>query len=107
MAGAAVRARGLVKASGPRVAVDELDLEIRRGECFGFLGPNGAGKTTTMRMLACLSHRDAGALEVLGTDPDRDPRTLKARLGVVPQEVNLDLELSVIENMVVYGRYFG
>lgn len=107
MAGAAVRARGLVKAYGPRVAVDELDLDIRRGECFGFLGPNGAGKTTTMRMLACLSHRDAGALEVLGTDPDRDPRTLKARLGVVPQEVNLDLELSVIENMVVYGRYFG
>ncbi|MGB1626140.1 MAG: ABC transporter ATP-binding protein, partial [Miltoncostaeaceae bacterium] len=107
MAGAAVRARGLVKAYGPRVAVDGLDLDIRRGECFGFLGPNGAGKTTTMRMLACLSHRDAGELEVLGTDPDRDPRTLKARLGVVPQEVNLDLELSVIENMVVYGRYFG
>ena len=107
MAGAAVRARGLVKAYGPRVAVDGLDLDIRRGECFGFLGPNGAGKTTTMRMLACLSHRDAGELEVLGTDPDRDPRALKARLGVVPQEVNLDLELSVIENMVVYGRYFG
>ena len=107
MAGVAVRARGLVKAYGPRVAVDGLDLDIRRGECFGFLGPNGAGKTTTMRMLACLSHRDAGELEVLGTDPDRDPRTLKARLGVVPQEVNLDLELSVIENMVVYGRYFG
>ena len=107
MAGPAVRARGLRKAYGSRVAVDGISLEVRRGECFGFLGPNGAGKTTTMRMLACLSERDAGELAVLGIDPDGDPRALKARLGVVPQEVNLDLELTVLENMLVYARYFG
>ena len=107
MAGPAVQARGLRKAYGSRVAVDGIDLDVRRGECFGFLGPNGAGKTTTMRMLACLSERDGGELAVLGMDPDREPRELKARLGVVPQEVNLDLELSVLENMLVYARYFG
>ena len=87
--------------------MDGIDLGVHRGECFGFLGPNGAGKTTTMRMLSCLSARDAGDLEVLGMDPDVQPRDLKARLGVVPQEVNLDLELTVLENMLVYGRYFG
>ena len=107
MAGPAVLARGLRKSYGSRVAVDGIDLEVRRGECFWFLGPNGAGKTTTMRMLACLSERDAGELAVLGIDPDGDPRALKARLGVVPQEVNLDLELTVLENMLVYARYFG
>jgi len=107
MDGPAVVATGLRKAYGARVAVDGIDVEVARGECFGFLGPNGAGKTTTMRMLACLSSRDAGELQVLGMDPDREPRALKARLGVVPQEVNLDLELSVRENMLVYGRYFG
>ncbi len=87
--------------------MDGIDLDVRRGECFGFLGPNGAGKTTTMRMLACLSSRDAGTLSVLGMDPDLHPRALKARLGVVPQEINLDLELTVVENMLVYARYFG
>jgi lipooligosaccharide transport system ATP-binding protein len=102
-----VQARDLRKAFGPRVAVDGIDLEVHRGECFGFLGPNGAGKTTTMRMLACLSTRDSGDLTVLGMDPDVEPRALKARLGVVPQEVNLDLELTVLENMLVYARYFG
>lgn len=107
MPGPAVLARGLRKAYGSRVAVDGIDLEVHRGECFGFLGPNGAGKTTTMRMLACLSERDAGELAVLGMDPDREPRLLKARLGVVPQEINLDLELTVLENMLVYARYFG
>ncbi|MFM9017934.1 MAG: ABC transporter ATP-binding protein [Actinomycetota bacterium] len=107
MAGPAVLARGLRKAYGSRVAVDGISLEVRRGECFGFLGPNGAGKTTTMRMLACLSERDAGELAVLGMDPDIEPRSLKARLGVVPQEINLDLELTVLENMLVYARYFG
>ncbi len=107
MTGPAVRARGLRKAYGPRVAVDGIDLRVERGECFGFLGPNGAGKTTTMRMLACLSSRDAGELVVLGMDPDVQARALKARLGVVPQEVNLDLELTVLENMLVYARYFG
>jgi len=107
MDGPAVVATGLRKAYGARMAVDGIDVEVARGECFGFLGPNGAGKTTTMRMLACLSSRDGGELQVLGMDPDREPRALKARLGVVPQEVNLDLELSVRENMLVYGRYFG
>lgn len=107
MDGPAVLATGLRKAYGARVAVDGIDVEVARGECFGFLGPNGAGKTTTMRMLSCLSSRDGGALQVLGMDPDREPRALKARLGVVPQEINLDLELSVRENMLVYGRYFG
>ena len=102
-----VIARGLRKSYGTRVAVDGIDLVVRHGECFGFLGPNGAGKTTTMRMLACLSSRDAGDLSVLGMDPDRDARALKARLGVVPQEINLDLELTVLENMLVYARYFG
>ena len=105
--GAAVVATGLRKAYGSRVAVDDISLRVERGECFGFLGPNGAGKTTTMRMLACLSTRDGGDLAVLGMDPDTDARALKARLGVVPQEINLDLELTVLENMLVYARYFG
>ena len=104
---AAVVATGLRKAYGSRVAVDDISLRVERGECFGFLGPNGAGKTTTMRMLACLSTRDGGDLAVLGMDPDTDARALKARLGVVPQEINLDLELTVLENMLVYARYFG
>ena len=103
----AVVATGLRKAYGSRVAVDGIDLVVERGECFGFLGPNGAGKTTTMRMLSCLSTRDSGDLAVLGMDPDTDARALKARLGVVPQEINLDLELTVLENMLVYARYFG
>jgi lipooligosaccharide transport system ATP-binding protein len=107
MDGPAVVATGLRKAYGTRIAVDGIDLQVARGECFGFLGPNGAGKTTTMRMLACLSSRDSGDLRVLGMDPDREPRALKARLGVVPQDVNLDLELTVLENMLVYARYFG
>ena len=102
----AVVAEGVVKRFGARVAVDGIAFEIRPHECFGFLGPNGAGKTTTMKMLCCLSSRDGGRLEVLGLDPDREPRSLKRRLGVVPQEVNLDLELTVRENLLVYARYF-
>ncbi|MCU0307492.1 MAG: ABC transporter ATP-binding protein [Thermoleophilia bacterium] len=97
---------GLRKAYGARTAVDGIDFRIGPTECFGFLGPNGAGKTTTMKMLSCLSSRDGGTLEVLGRDPDRAPRELKRRLGVVPQEVNLDLELTVRENLLVYARYF-
>ncbi len=103
----AVRASGLTKRFGDLVAVDGVDFSIRPGECFGFLGPNGAGKTTTMRMLSCLALRDAGELEVLGDDPQARPRQVKARLGVVAQELNLDLELTVRENLVVYGRYFA
>ncbi len=87
--------------------VDGIDFTVPQGVCFGFLGPNGAGKTSTMRMLCCLSPRDAGTLEVLGYDPAREPRLLKARLGVVAQEITLDLELSVRQNLLVYAGYFG
>ncbi|HJZ62145.1 MAG TPA: ABC transporter ATP-binding protein [Miltoncostaeaceae bacterium] len=106
MSAAAAAARGLVKRYGAFTAVDGIEFSIARRECFGFLGPNGAGKTTTMRMLSCLSERDGGDLEVLGLDPGHSPRTVKRRLGVVPQEINLDLELTVRENLLVYARYF-
>ena len=86
--------------------MDGIDLDVARGECFGFLGPNGAGKTTTMRMLSCLAPRDAGELRVLGLDPNREPRALKRRLGVVAQDTTLDLELTVRENLLVFARYF-
>ena len=99
-------ARGLVKRYGTFTAVDEIDFTIHRQECFGFLGPNGAGKTTTMRMLSCLARRDGGDLSVLGLDPGVHPREVKHRMGVVAQEMNLDLELTVRENLLVYARYF-
>ena len=102
----AVHARGLVKRYGRVAAVDGIDFDIRRQECFGFLGPNGAGKTTTMRMLSCLARRDAGELSVLDLDPGVHPRQVKRRMGVVAQDVNLDLELTVRENLLVYARYF-
>ncbi len=106
-AAAAVTARGLTKRYGSLAAVDGIDIRIGQGECFGFLGPNGAGKTTTMRMLSCMAHRDAGTLTVLGRDPETAPREVKALLGVVAQEINLDIELTVRENLRVYARYFG
>jgi lipooligosaccharide transport system ATP-binding protein len=102
-----VQATGLTKRFGDQVAVDGIDFEVRHGEVFGFLGPNGAGKTTTMRMIACVSPVTAGQLRVLGHDPTHDGATIRARLGVVPQEDNLDTELSVGDNMLIYGRYFG
>jgi lipooligosaccharide transport system ATP-binding protein len=102
-----VSARGLSKRFGPYVAVDEIDFEVRRGELFGFLGPNGAGKTTTMRMIACVSTSTGGDLSVLGMDPRGDGPAIRARLGVVPQEDNLDTELTVWDNLLIYGRYFG
>jgi lipooligosaccharide transport system ATP-binding protein len=101
-----IRARGLTKVFGNFKAVDEIDFDVAAGEAFGFLGPNGAGKSSTMRMIACVSPRSAGELEVLGLDPDRDGPRIRARLGVVPQEDNLDPELSLRENLYVYGRYF-
>ena len=104
---ALVHARGLVKRFGDFVAVDGIDFDLQRGEVFGFLGPNGAGKTSTMRMIGCVSPVSAGTLRVLGLDPARDGAKIRARLGVVPQLDTLDLELTVRENMVVYGRYFG
>ncbi len=102
-----VLARGLVKRFGDFTAVDGIDVEVSRGEAFGFLGPNGAGKSSTMRMIGCVSPITAGTLRVLGHDPAVDGPRIRARLGVVPQEDTLDFELSVLENLVVYGRYFG
>lgn len=99
-------ARGLVKRFGDFVAVDGIDFEITPGECFGFLGPNGAGKTSTMRMISCMSPASAGTLRVLGMDPASDGPSIRARLGLVPQEDSLDLELTVLDNLVVYARYF-
>jgi lipooligosaccharide transport system ATP-binding protein len=102
-----VLARGLTKRFGDFTAVDGIDVEVRRGEAFGFLGPNGAGKSSTMRMIGCVSPATGGTLRVLGMDPARDGPRIRARLGVVPQEDSLDLELTVRENLLVYGRYFG
>ncbi|MBO0841241.1 MAG: ABC transporter ATP-binding protein, partial [Sciscionella sp.] len=102
-----VEADGLVKRFGDFTAVDGIDVRVRRGEAFGFLGPNGAGKSSTMRMIACVSPRTAGELRVLGDDPDVRGPHIRARIGVVPQEDNLDVELTVRQNLQVYGRLFG
>ncbi len=102
-----IEATGLVKRFGDFTAVDGIDVRVQRGEAFGFLGPNGAGKSSTMRMIGCVSPVTEGTLRVLGHDPAVDGARIRARLGVVPQEDTLDLELSVMENLVVYGRYFG
>jgi lipooligosaccharide transport system ATP-binding protein len=102
-----VRAVGLTKRFGNFEAVGGIDLDVRRGEAFGFLGPNGAGKSSTMRMVACVSRRSGGELSVLGMDPDADGPRIRARLGVVPQQDNLDNELTVRQNLQVYGRFFG
>jgi len=101
-----VHARNLVKRYGDFTAVDGISFDIRSGECFGLLGPNGAGKTTTTRMIACVSPVTAGELTVDGLDVRREPRRIKALLGVVPQEDNLDPDLSVRQNLAVYARYF-
>ena len=102
-----IHARALVKRFGDLVAVDGIDLDVRRGEAFGFLGPNGAGKSSTMRMIGCVSPVTAGTLRVLGLDPAADGPEIRARLGVVPQQDTLDTELTVWENVLIYGRYFG
>jgi lipooligosaccharide transport system ATP-binding protein len=101
-----VTARGLTKRFGSFVAVDGIDFAIEPGEAFGFLGPNGAGKSSTMRMVGCVSPVSGGELRVLGMDPAHDGPAIRARLGVVPQEDNLDTELTVWDNMLIYGRYF-
>jgi lipooligosaccharide transport system ATP-binding protein len=88
-------------------AVDRIGFELRRRETFGFLGPNGAGKSTTMRMIAATSPRSGGVLRVLGMDPSTHGPAIRARLGVVPQDDALDRELTVWENLYIYGRYFG
>jgi lipooligosaccharide transport system ATP-binding protein len=102
-----VRARGLTKSFGGLTAVGGIDVEVRRGEAFGFLGPNGAGKSSTMRMIGCVSPPSGGELRVLGLDPRTDGPRIRARLGVVPQRDTLDEELTVRENLIVYARYFG
>jgi lipooligosaccharide transport system ATP-binding protein len=102
-----VRARGLTKRFGSFTAVDGINFDLFHGEAFGFLGPNGAGKSSTMRMLGCVSPPTSGDLTILGGDPVRDGAAIRARLGVVPQEDTLDSELTVRENLLVYGRYFG
>jgi lipooligosaccharide transport system ATP-binding protein len=101
-----IEARALTKRFGGFVAVDGIDFVIEPGEAFGFLGPNGAGKSSTMRMIGCVSPISGGMLSVLGMDPARDGARIRARLGVVPQEDNLDTELTVWDNLMIYGRYF-
>jgi lipooligosaccharide transport system ATP-binding protein len=101
-----IRARNLVKRYDGFTAVAGIDFSVRRGECFGFLGPNGAGKTTTVRMISCVSPVTEGELAVDGLDVRREPRRIKSILGVVPQEDNLDPDLSVRQNLAVYARYF-
>jgi lipooligosaccharide transport system ATP-binding protein len=103
----AVLARGLRKSYGERVAVDGIDFAVDPGTCFGFLGPNGAGKTTTMKMIYGLATVDGGELEVLGMDVASRRREVKSRLGVVPQETNLDGEFTVLENLTVQASYYG
>ena len=102
-----VQGRALTKRFGAYIAVDQIDFKVERGEAFGFLGPNGAGKTSTMRMIGCVSPVSGGELSVLGMDPALQGPAIRSRLGVVPQEDNLDTELTVWDNMAIYGRYFG
>ena len=102
-----IHARGLVKRFGELVAVDGIDLDVQPGEAFGFLGPNGAGKSSTMRMIGCVSPISGGTLRILGLDPTANGPAIRARLGVVPQQDTLDTELTVRENVLIYGRYFG
>lgn len=103
----AVIARQLAKSYNGLWAVNGIDFAIRYRECFGFLGPNGAGKTATVKMICCSSPVTAGELLVLGRSPAREAREIKRRLGVVPQGDNLDVELTVLENLLVYASYFG
>ena len=101
-----IRAEKLTKRFGSFVAVDGVDFAVEQGEAFGFLGPNGAGKSSTMRMIGCVSPVGGGTLRIFGLDPDHDGSQIRSRLGVVPQQDSLDEELTVYENLVVYGRYF-
>jgi len=102
-----IHARGLTKRFGEFTAVDAIDFDVAPGESFGFLGPNGAGKTSTMRMIGCVSPISDGQLRVMGMDPTTQGPQIRARLGVVPQQDTLDTELTVRENLLIYGRYFG
>ena len=101
-----IQARGLTKRFKALTAVDGIDFDVSAGETFGFLGPNGAGKTSTMRMIGCVSPVTAGTLLIFGMDPGLDGARIRARMGVVAQTDTLDAELTVHENLVIYGRYF-
>ena len=102
-----ISACGLTKKFGDFTAVDSIDFDVAKGESFGLLGPNGAGKSTVMRMIGATSQRNAGELTILGKDPEKNGPQIRAHLGVVPQQDNLDMQLSVTENLYIYGRYFG
>ena len=102
-----ILARGLRKSYGQFEAVRGIDFEVAPGTSFGLLGPNGAGKSTTMRMIAGVSHRSGGQLRILGMDPNEQGPRIRAHLGVVPQNDSLDDQLTVRENLIFYGRYFG
>ena len=102
-----ISASGLAKSYGDFAAVDGIDFTVTPGESFGLLGPNGAGKSTTMRMIGATLPRTGGQLSVLGLDPNVNGPQIRARLGVIPQQDNLDEELSVFDNLVFYARYFG
>ncbi len=102
-----IHARGLTKRFGSFTAVDGVDFDVAPGEAFGFLGPNGAGKTSTMRMIGCVSPVTAGTLTVFGLDPASHGSAIRGRLGVVPQADALDTELTVLDNLLIYSRYFG
>jgi len=99
-------AQGLIKDYNGLRAVDGIDFSIKQGECFGFLGPNGAGKTTVMRIISCFMPPTAGTVTVFGMDVAGQQSAIKSRIGVMPQDINLDPDLSVVENLTVYGRYF-
>lgn len=101
-----ITARGLTKCYNSLRAVDDIGFEIRKGECFAFLGPNGAGKTTVMKIIYCYLPPDSGDVRVFGMDVTREPWDIKRRIGVLPQDMNLDPDLSVLENLMVYARYF-
>ena len=102
-----ISARGLTKKYGDFTAVNAIDFDVAKGESFGLLGPNGAGKSTTMRIIAATSQRTAGTISILGREPEEHGPQIRAHLGVVPQQDNLDGELTVTENLFIYGRYFG
>jgi lipooligosaccharide transport system ATP-binding protein len=101
-----ISAQNLTKSYGTLTAVDGVSFSVRKGEIFGFLGPNGAGKTTTMKMIQCVSPRSGGTLRVFDLDPDEHPAEIKRRIGVVPQETNLDPDFTCEGNLITYARYF-
>jgi ABC-type multidrug transport system, ATPase component len=101
-----IEATGLIKRYRELTAVNGITFSVTKGELFGFLGPNGAGKTTTMKMVQCVSPRSGGELKIFGEDPEFSGRNIRKRIGVVPQETNLDPDLSVFDNLVMYARFF-